>query len=284
MPKGFSEVVVSGGGDGAMQDFQRVATGLFGKKLFEAFESATRAIPQSATISPQPILPDQALLNHFLCADDAGRRACCWFQNNLLSAALADWHAAFQRRIEQIADGSDAVDLAILAKGLFRPEVLRGSLNITWVVKDPAPGAAYALNRYLCLLLLALAKRTLPSNWIKLFPNAAIVKISSVDGHRCGNAGNCMGKQHLVRIAVDDGPNQEIFERHADLIILRHGLHKMMKQKGQRNRLLGGLPPVPNQMVPFRIPSDLPTTSLPEVKRPQEENLREVPPHFHIRH
>lgn len=278
LPRGVSTILISGGGDGAMQDFQRAATGYFGRALLERIQTAGHANTPFADADIDGFMPDQQLQNEFMSADDRGRRACCWLQKDMLPAALTQWSDAFERPItELIYRKREVYDARIVAESIFRPQLLNGSLAISWIVKDAHFGSAYGLNRYLCLLLVGLARRVLAHNKnIELRYHTTIESIRSDGAHDCGDIARCIGKTHLVSLRTNapapfgmmsfghgGDPEARAWHTKADLIILRHGLIHPASGRPLKNKLLTTLPPVPQQIVPYDLPSLQPSSIAP---------------------
>jgi hypothetical protein len=245
-PRDISSVIISGGGDGGMQDFQRIVTGSYGAELLDQLEKVStrlRSMP-SRRIRSKEILPHDALLR-FVAADDAGRRACCWALNGSGENA-ANWHRMYYRQIKMLVRAWPKQARDDLARALFRPELLDKALKVRWIMASPNIGTGYALNRYLSLLLLAL-RPSLPRGQIIFQPSSYIEAIKPVDPqvHQCDaeHPRNCMGKLHTVWIRR----GTQKYKRNVNLIIIRHGL-------GDIDRPLGVSPPVIEQIVPFRLP------------------------------
>jgi len=246
LPRTITNVVISGGGDGAMQDFQRLASSqaLFGRELYTKLRQLLRETGLDALRSfPNP---DQRL--RFLSAEETGRRAFSWAPDRYgVPDAMAQWHDAFAGPVDAaVASWPDKVAKAVADK-LFRTELLDSKLKIRWVMQDPTPGYAYALNRFLSLVLLALARKCQPSLDITVHNSSSIQTIAPAEaGHECVSAPGCIGKKHVVLIAPRCGHGATAIEE-ADLIIIRHGLEP-------RPQLLGGRLPVPEQISPFDLP------------------------------
>jgi hypothetical protein len=235
-PLANARALVSGGGDGAQQDFQRILTGKFGKDLANDLGIAqqTAALP----------------LADALLAEDLGRRAHAWGEPGVAPAgAYADWHASFVRL-------ADAIWQDWAAKGLctgLANTVLRPSVEATWLVGAEAPGYCYGLNRLLALLVARLhAHRTgrplegrdsagdIPLNQVILY-GYWLESVTPQTAHACGNS--CFGLPHLagVRGAVT-GPHQL---GPVDAVIVRHGVDQQP---------LFTWAPVSEQLVPFNVP------------------------------
>lgn len=241
---GVKEVVISGGGDGGMQDFQRVMTGEFGKELLHKLNAEAGALGID-------LAPD-AMIRAFLAAEDAGRRAYAWQRTSQpISADMAKWHDAFANQVRQLfaqLKSTSMADLRQIASSVLRPELLSMQLSVTWVYKDETPGYAYALNRYLSLVIQELASNADPYGAVpkvQVLANHEIVKIRPTHyTHKCVSPQGCFGVEHDVTIeATRTGAKKTIND--VDLIVVRHG--------ALPDPLLAGAA-VREQMTPFDFP------------------------------
>ncbi len=239
LPAGVNKIVISGAGDGGMQDLQRASTSLFGRLLYELLEVADSRNP-SPTSS---ILPTDGMLNIMMSAEETARRAFGWAPSRHgVPHTLQKWHDTFKQAIDKMVHGWPLNVATHVAQNLFRPELLDPSspLQITWLMRDATPGYAYALNRYLSVLLCSLAERLVPGR-IEVFPSSTLYSIAPV-GHICTSAATCLGKRHAVEIDHGNGMQSK---RDADLIIVRHGVIPQRLSKSA---------PVPEQMTPYDLP------------------------------
>lgn len=242
-PIPLTTVVISGGGDGAMQDLQRAATGLFGKALLQALQHA------AATHLGQDLAPDR-LLRELLAAEDIGRRAYAWRSaaDGPPPRATVAWHRAFDDAVDRLFKGlarSAPRGLRALADAVLRPAFAKGTLRVFWVVRNETPGFAYALNRFLCLVIERLDRAT-GSCALNQMTSHEIVEISpATKGHRCGLPETCRGVAHDL-IAEHLGTGRQTSIIGADLIIVRHG--------AMAHSLVGGSAPIREQMTPFDLP------------------------------
>jgi len=242
LPAGVGKIVISGAGDGGMQDLQRAATSLFGRELYNLLERA-------ATRNPMPavdILPTDAMLRKMMSAEETARRAFGWaHQRGKVPHTLQKWHQAFAQPIDAMVAGWPNAVAQHLAQELFRAELLNADpgLRITWLMRDDTPGYAYALNRFLSILLCSLAARVIPGR-IEVFVASEMHAIAPV-GHVCISATGCLGKLHNVTINHGNGKQSN---RDAELLIVRHGVEP-------RRRLNGAPVPAPEQMTPFDLPT-----------------------------
>lgn len=239
LPDGVTRVVISGGGDRGMQDLQRVATSYYGGTLYERLESLLEPGEQ----------PDHELRADLLAADETARRSYCWAGTNEAKLAVATrWHQSIKERVFAFFDRrwSEAT-FRRLARDLLREQLLDDRLRITWVIKEPAPGAAYVLNRFLVLLLIELSKRGTPRQCIVEKPSSRIWNIVPAEGsHTCSTAQLCVGKWHTVTIGPVSGNRADAVPSDANLIMIRHGLQSAPL-------VLNGSAPVTDQMLPLGL-------------------------------
>ncbi|MFL6676482.1 MAG: hypothetical protein ACJ8LG_24725 [Massilia sp.] len=243
LPEGVRNVVISGAGDGGMQDFQRVTTSRCGAELLALLGDVARDYEVHNAASNVPIYPTAPLEQWLLSADEAGRRAFSWAPGRHgAPAALMKWHGDFETQIEAFVQRWPPALATHVARCLFRREAFENQLAVRWVMREPTPGYAYALNRYLVILLKALADLVLPGRFT-VYPSSAIGEIVPVN-HTCHHAPDCIGKTHRVRI---DTANMAPTPCLAELIIIRHGVEP-------RPLLLSGRLPVQEQISPFDLP------------------------------
>jgi hypothetical protein len=232
LPEGVSNVVVSGGGDGAMQDIQRVLTSHCGKQLY-------------GKLQQEVLAPSADILTKLLSAEESARRQYCWTSSRYgITVALWEWNHAFDSLVdEQLAGISDFLahdgyDRLFCGPGRENPP------KLWWVYDQPSPSHAYALNRYLVTFLIKLAERTRgDASPIKILPDSKISAIIGEPGHSCGNALDCIGMRHEVTVT---GANPDTLEN-IHLIILRHGIEPSSAILRQRL-------PLPEQLSPFELP------------------------------
>lgn len=234
LPPGVTRVVVSGGGDGAMQDIQRILTSYCGRQLYARLEQAGSA-------------PGPEMLLALLSVEESARRQSCWIPNcaRKHDAALL-WHLRFEDMVEaqvrNLAMTPGLVDH--LVDRLFRSVDTDQRPELWWVYDQAGPGHAYALNRYLVLLLIRLAQEKFGSSSpISVLPRSRIKRITSGGGHVCGDPSICLGRSHEVQI---DGANPVLLQN-IDMIVVRHGIEPSHAILNQRL-------PVPEQLSPFDIP------------------------------
>lgn len=213
------EVLISGSGDGALQDYLRVVT-----RMHHVIEIAERCR-----------LPLR-LLHAVQSAEDRAHRGLAW--------ACEDPRLRPRHELPFMEERERAFSDAVAA-ALLMPDVVQGlarmfpvrPVNATVVYRGSNLGCYYGLNRFLTLLLSSyldhrFSRRT-------LYPNCTVTSIepSPHSAHQCiaGVAGNahangtyidgvlvehaCFGKDHDVSFS-GDAPGQATY----NVIIVRHGL------------------------------------------------------------
>lgn len=238
----YRHVVVSGGGDGAMQDFQRAVTGWFGMELLDQIGNSLPGWHK-----PDHFVDGQGL-TALLMAEDAGRRAHAWKRDKQpLTRALRSWHHTFETTVDALVRSCSDSQVATTLNAVLEPSVLRGDRAVTWVYRDETPGYAYALNRFLCLLIEKLLARYAASGSalpVTIMRGSEIASIKPASSHQCGIANDCQGEDHVVQINSRSHPSP--LRLTADLIVVRHGaLH---------DRVLAKKAPVPEQLTPYSFP------------------------------
>lgn len=199
----IAEVLISGGGDGAQQDFLRAATKLFGWELFDALKLDER----------DPAWQRLAL------ADDVGRRAHAWSSpGSRLPDALERWHAEY----EAVADGCWQKWQSTGALNELA-QVLRPDTRVTWLWGKPYLGYSYGLNRILSILISRLIAFADGRPWKERVVRPAVVltqsRMTNVEGlrhPRCDAA--CHSSGHKVFDAT--GKLLGVF----DVVVVRHGV------------------------------------------------------------
>lgn len=221
-------VLVSGAGDGALQDFLRIATGLSAKDCCKVFEAVG--------ITGAPLLA---------VADDLARRAHAWRASaKPLHQTLQTWHDVYAKAAEAAWLSLTAPQRDQLSRDLPRANVIPRLL-----LSCSHTDYAFSLNRWLVLLVghvLAHAHHAPTDAFIT--KNTKLVRVDAKDGHVCGNAARCHGKLHVAHGATSacakpTGTSFELGEYHC--IIVRHGLEVYR---------MFGTPSVAEHIVPFAAP------------------------------
>lgn len=149
LPHGVSDVVISGGGDGAMQDLQRVATNgtLFGRELYVKLQGLIDHQVNRGWIAKP--FPDTDSLMKFLSAEETGRRAFSWAPDRYgVPLAMKQWHDAFAEPVFAAVRSWPTSGCDWICEQVFRKELIERNLELTWVMHDPTSGYAYEMNCY----------------------------------------------------------------------------------------------------------------------------------------
>lgn len=230
-------VLISGSGDGALQDYIRVTTRL---------ESASMVY--RACQIPQEIIPE------LQSAEDRAQRGRCWTDNDADEAPyLAELQDIHDQAVGYaLSSPSVRNALANILAGAAAPPVelvYRGSLMTGY----------YGLNRFLVLLIAGFKELYLEAP--TLFPNTIISNIvASNQAHSCLQMGPrgpraagqyssdgmllshaCFGESHDVTLTRSDGTTRT---KTFNVIIVRHG----------RRTPPGPLPSRPRHILPLHLP------------------------------
>jgi hypothetical protein len=211
---GTAKVLVSGGGDGAMQDFLRAATNSFGRPLFHAMGV------------------DQLTLNleGVRHAEDVCRRLHAWSDPTLPpdAAMLAWWQQQYETLVEGIwRHWLKPAHTAQLRQAMA---VLSGR-QVLWVMKFASPGHSYGLNRLLALLVVRLLERQHGAP--ALFTGVTLSDVQPLAGA-------------AQQVTLSDGLVHDV-----DTLVVRHGLPATLPENGSRPaRHFFGEAPISDQLVP----------------------------------
>lgn len=195
-------ILISGGGDGALQDLIRILTRKSAAQAFALVLDAMRGHPGVLAAVTEEIRE----------AEDIARRALSW--------NLTDRHDA---PVFRSLEDAHLRAIAHLKGSAAWPSVLRA---VRLMLVDPVPSVnlghgnpyfsqCYPLNRFLGLLILDAAGGHIRR------PETRVVRVVG-NGHVCsGSPGGCHGKAHEVWIRDAAGA---VTQHSYDVVILRHGL------------------------------------------------------------
>lgn len=244
-PFPYKSVVISGGGDGAMQDFQRVVSGRFGRDLLKALQDSL------LRHAPHFQLDADGVIRQVLSAEEAARRMHAWQRQGHPAKRMTEsWHRAFEKAITNHLATLPPRVLDAVTNDILRQELQQGQLKVTWSHRLSTPEYAYALNRFLCIVLKELctscSSNNIQSN-VEILPSheiAAIELSNKTSQHHCVQARTCIGVQHDVTLTSFTHVTRVI--QKVDLIVVRHG--------ADRSAIPGRGPYTPEQMTPYDIP------------------------------
>lgn len=240
-------VLISGGGDGALQDLVRVLTHQ----------------DHPATVADSLNLPLD-LLRHIQSAEERAHRGRAWSsptKPRFLQPSLEGPFLSELDRLHNLA-ADDALLNPLVQEGL-EELLFQRPISVTLVHPEPYLTCYYGLNRFLTHLLMKYLAPLGTHHWWKgchvaSLHAAAETPHTCVDEHASGfrAAGvynsegflmkhECLGKLHHVTFEPDDAGGSAAPPGDYDVIILRHGIGQVT-----------GLPlPQPRQLTPMHIPN-----------------------------
>jgi hypothetical protein len=238
--EGRLHALVSGNGDGAMQDVQRLATGSMGKKLWfrlglDGWDTAP------------------SLLKAIL-AEDAARRAHLWSAHDALPIkAYEKWHGEYEVFVDAIW-GTWKGRLDEIAT-----KVLRSNISLTWNIGISVPGYAYGLNRLLTSLVVRLVAHrghrdersdnapagVRHTDRAVVILNRKLTLLTPASTHTC--SATCFDQPHYAHFQRDRvAPGPDDFDAgRFDYVVARHGIDHDPYFEGA---------PITEQIVPFNFP------------------------------
>lgn len=226
-------IVVSGGGDGALQDFLRLVTGL----------PSAAALLHRLTADPK-VRDAIAIVRTTLAAEeDQAQRALLWSGTTEHDHdVLERLHGAHRSTVDAIVRSSV---WPIITSALARLVGSRNVLGIEMTHSCTHFPAAYALNRFLVLLVARwLETQRTPS------PLRSGVRLVRVDpaapGHVC--TGGCWGPSHVATFVPHaclpgTAPSGSIAPLSYDGIVVRHGIEPHALAAGAARRVVRQSPP-----------------------------------------
>lgn len=238
---GTIDILVSGSGDGAQQDIQRLLTRQCGLDLFAKIEQTDRRFESRVNCGLLAL------------ADDEGRRAHAWASPlKRPQSALRRWSQAYDEQCEKVwREWNQDGLVEVLAQDVLRSAV---TVHLTWVVGGEVPGFSFGLNRLLTNLMLRLhayrtsrelhgrTPRSPDGQRPVILLGQRIARVDPV-AHRCVDGRQCYGLLHTVYCGEQDHLTK-IGE--FQIVVVRHGIDQAP---------LFGTAPVPEQSTPFGFPS-----------------------------
>jgi hypothetical protein len=176
-------VIISGGGDGALQDFLRIVTTK--KSAKEIFESLPQTIQSEAFNINSEENQYQRAFSWSGNSDGKYKSDDCGIQSRL--------HARYAELIDRLIQNESAE-----VNDLFRR--LPHKLDISLAFKCSHFSHCYPLNHFLALFLASYMEKFLGSKKV-LFPDTGVVSIVPTDdSHRCNNEkpADCEEKDHNI--------------------------------------------------------------------------------------
>ena len=237
-------ILISGGGDGALQDFIRVST----------TAPSARHIYDALSLSPNVL---NALESAIQSAEDQAQRAYLWGTPGSATVPARDHtiherlHQAFVGQVDVLAN--DPVVWPGVVAALNKVVRPAGGATVSLVYPCTHFDRCYALNRFLVLLLARYFEK--PRKQTVLYPST---KVTAVSGsmHTCANNPSfCHGQDHDVSFASSACPGftpltaSSSAARH-QIVLLRHGIIPPTSVYGPAAVAIQ----FPRQMIPYYSP------------------------------
>ena len=200
------EVLISGSGDGALQDFLRIVTG--GKRTKEIYKSAP--LQQSALLALQS-------------AVDRGQRLFSWGRNS------GHDHAGLEQLHDEIRDIAETAYNrgGTVIQNRLEKLVRRPVPTIRLLYECTHFSTCYGLNRFLGLLMVKHLEKT--GSPLFLMDQRRLKDITSADSHQClNNPDGCHGMNHEVTWEelpdCRQPPTGVTGKFSANVLVIRHGI------------------------------------------------------------
>jgi hypothetical protein len=210
-------ILISGAGDGALQDFLRIACG-----LDSAAEIFHRLVDATGTA-----LIGEEILREIYTIEDQARRAIAWNQKYYDHDVYARLDQEHGLLVQNLLNSS-----RLWMNSIGNLLEHSRSLHLDLVHSCHHFTASYPLNRFLTHLLAQAAPRL--GFQIEIHPNRSLAKVTgNSSSHKCdGTPIGCEGQSHVAEIAVWDDCNERPHGATAtfqdpypyDLIVVRHGI------------------------------------------------------------
>lgn len=216
--------IVSGGGDGALQEFLWLATGMTGRELAEHLR--------------MDMLEDLA---HVL--ENRYQRQYVWLSADNFErrdhALLQRWHDDWVRTLDQALDNTDlgrriARRLNRILPSLPRVHLALGCGHFHY---------CFALNRVMTLLVERHVRATFGQSLF--LPGVSVSSCVGASAHVCASdPTTCFGEPHSVELLPRPGPcpGGKPLVMEADIVVIRHGVVSNQHRDSR---------PIPRQMVAF---------------------------------
>ncbi len=202
--RNIRRILLSGGGDGVLQDFLRIAHRTAQGHFFSAGELLRKKLLPPLKRSPEFLAwvrEKQGNCNSFRPDPEK-----MWQELHELLDAIeinADCWGAVCRAVSENVDAT----------------LNTGKRDIQVAFPGKCFSGAFTLNAFLVLLTVRAMKR---GEWLR--PNCSLKEITSASSHRCAERSkSCCGAPHQVAFEAKEG--YSILKEKFDLIILRHGVN-----------------------------------------------------------
>jgi hypothetical protein len=212
--------LVSGGGDGALQDVIRLTTGK--KSALEVYQELVRAGWS---------LPDD-VRHQLFTAEDQAQRVLLWCAPRSQDEhnALQQLHEAYEDAVTKVLAGPSAATLMATVQGLF---VAKRTPGQPVLLVHPCTHFArvYGLNHFLVLLLAKVAAMSSGAGRLQVMSQVGVAQVTGVDPrHACATPSGCHGIEHDVTLehrascVGPAAPGVIAGSRRAHVVVIRHGI------------------------------------------------------------
>jgi hypothetical protein len=236
VPRGQASAIVSGGGDGALQDFLRLATEpRWVRSPRQLWDAIINHVPQQILLAIQQ-------------AESQAERVLLWSGGKAHDCeALTELGNAYNEVLRDLRSRGAMPAITQLLRPLLRTP-FPARLDLLHPCSHFS--RSYSLNHFLVLLLLDLFGGELG---MRRRPGSALADVVSMGArpHICRDAGICHGEDHHVSVVdqtcvvsrtgapVQDGP--------FNVVVVRHGSSAKPMMSAQ------GPVPIPRQILPYEL-------------------------------
>lgn len=207
-------ILISGGGDGALQDFLRIVT------VHDSPREIMAALPDRVK---------EALALGIKTAEDQAVRSFIWNTTRYDCRSQYKLHKSYQAVVKRII-GEEYQSVSVALAEMIRAVPRVATVRLVHPCQHFSP--CYALNRALVLLIAEYVR--LEHNVDLITPFTSVTDVVSLDGHVCDvNIKECRESSHRVTFELarcedmsnagrgsGDGPHTPPF----DVIVIRHGI------------------------------------------------------------
>jgi hypothetical protein len=212
-PPADLRALVSGGGDGALQDVIRLATRRKSAiDVWQAIEAVGWSMPHE-------------IRHKLFTAEDQAQRALLWCRPSSTNEhkALQQLHDSYVQAVHDLTTLHHARNLLINAVERILAANLYPILNVHSCTHF---ARCYGLNHFLVLLLAQVAKIRNLANGPRIRPQQGVATVS---GHGCaGNPWTCHGVNHTVHLQhrpqCFGAPGGAAGHENAHVVVIRHGI------------------------------------------------------------
>lgn len=228
------KILISGAGDGAMQDVLRTTTSIFGMELIEKLSTATVEAPTFAKTFKE----FSECCNQI---DQSAWDSVKWSDHKHKDAnVLKNWFDEYETVVDKYWSQTSDEELDWQYQNIIRRDIREGNLNVTWLLSTEYFTVCYPLNRFLVSWITRLYARGSHKQRIQIASTSEmdqlddesimimgveIAKIQSTGRtHACGQRHYCSGEKHLVSLSQSNDSEKTVIFGEFHEIVIRHGV------------------------------------------------------------